>query len=87
MEFKPQLPHPGFAERSSKMYILPTLTYLEVGGAAGASKIFIFEHFKWEPMAEEHGRVSQIWCSSDVGSCRSVRGVCVAVEELELELD
>ena len=32
------------------MYILPTLTYLEVGGAAGASKIFIFEHFKWEPM-------------------------------------
>ena len=39
MEFKPQLPHPGFAERSSKMYILPTLTYLEVGGPGAASKI------------------------------------------------
>ena len=52
MEFKPQLVLPGFAESCSKMYILPTLTYLEVGVPAGASKIFIFEHFKWEPIAD-----------------------------------
>ena len=32
------------------MYILPTLTYLEVGGAAGASEIICFGHFKWEPI-------------------------------------
>ena len=50
MEFKLQLPRPGFAERSSKMYILPTLTYLEVGGPAGASEIICFEHFNYEPI-------------------------------------
>ena len=32
------------------MYILPTLTYLEVGVPAGASGIICFEHFKWEPI-------------------------------------
>ena len=32
------------------MYILPTLTYLEVVVPADASKFFIFEHFKWEPI-------------------------------------
>ena len=32
------------------MYILPALTYLEVVGAAGASEIFIFEHFNYEPI-------------------------------------
>ena len=51
MEFKLQQVRPGFAESCSKMYILPTLTYLEVGGPADASKFFIFEHFKWEPIA------------------------------------
>ena len=34
-----QVSPPGFAERSSKMYILPTLTYLEVGEPADASEI------------------------------------------------
>ena len=33
------------------MYILPTLTYLEVVVPADASKFFIFEHFKWEPIS------------------------------------
>ena len=32
------------------MYILPTLTYLEVGEPADASEIICFEHFKWEPI-------------------------------------
>ena len=32
------------------MYILPALTYLEVGAPGGASKIFIFEHFNYEPI-------------------------------------
>ena len=32
------------------MYILPTLTYLEVGGPAGASEIFVFEPFNYEPI-------------------------------------
>ena len=32
------------------MYILPTLTYLEVGAPAAASNFFIFEPFKWEPI-------------------------------------
>ena len=32
------------------MYILPTLTYLEVGGPADASKIIRYGHFKWEPI-------------------------------------
>ena len=53
MEFKPQLVLPGFAESCSKMYILPTLTYLEVGVPAVASEIICFEHFKWEPI--RHG--------------------------------
>ena len=33
------------------MYILPALTYLEVGRPGAASKIICFEHFKWEPAA------------------------------------
>ena len=40
------------------MYILPTLTYLEVGGAAGASEIICFEHFKWEPIERDPDRNS-----------------------------
>ena len=32
------------------MYILPTLTYLEVGGPAGASEIICFEQFNYEPI-------------------------------------
>ena len=37
------------------MYILPTLTYLEVGEPADASEIICFEHFKWEPIAPRGG--------------------------------
>ena len=32
------------------MYILPTLTYLEVGVPAAASEISIFEPFNYEPI-------------------------------------
>ena len=38
------------------MYILPTLTYLEVVVPADASKFFIFEHFKWVVGLERHRR-------------------------------
>ena len=38
------------------MYILPTLTYLEVGVPAGASGIICFEHFKWEPIPDPRGQ-------------------------------
>ena len=50
MEFKPQLVLPGLAESCSKMYILPTLTYLEVGVPAAASEISIFVPFNYEPI-------------------------------------
>ena len=53
MEFKPQLVLPGFAESCSKMYILPTLTYLEVGVPAAASEISIFEPFNYEPISSD----------------------------------
>ena len=40
MEFKPQQVLPGFAERSSKMYILPMLTHLEVVALGDRSDFF-----------------------------------------------
>ena len=67
MEFKRQQVLPGFAESCSKMYILPTLTYLEVGGPAVASEIFIFEPFNYEPifllnmLPAQHARPSVAW--------------------------
>ena len=39
------------------MYILPTLTYLEVGGPADASKIIRYGHFKWEPIRKSPANV------------------------------
>ena len=71
MEFKPHRVSPGFAERSSKMYILPALTYLEVGGPAAASEIICFEHFKWEPIWP-FGRGPKKKVGKSVGFCLGV---------------
>ena len=49
------------------MYILPTLTYLEVGGPADASEIICFEHFKWEPITEPCARLRPM------ATCRTMR--------------
>ena len=73
MEFKLQQVRPGFAESCSKMYILPTLTYLEVGAPAAASKIICFEHFKWEPISRAGSYVRLVW---------RLRTQCVANRQL-----
>ena len=51
MEFKQQRVSPGFAERSSKMYILPTLTYLEVGERGARALITFYKTSESKPAA------------------------------------
>ena len=47
MELRTHRMHPGLAERSSKMYILPTPTHLEVVALGDSSDISPDQHFKY----------------------------------------
>ena len=54
MELRTHRMHSGFAERSSKMYILPMLTHLEVVALGGRSDIF-FSNILIVNRTGEHG--------------------------------